>query len=141
LTVILRVIAVGKLKDPGLQSSVDTYIKRSRAFAQIEFLVVKDMASLRSKAGDPRVVLDERGEQLTTMALAEQVRSWRDGGRSRVDFLVGDAHGFDERDREQAQRVVALSRMTMPHRIAQLLLVEQLYRVGTILSGHPYHHA
>ena len=59
----------------------------------------------------------------------------------RVDLLIGDAHGFDDAARSRADRVLALSRLTLPHRLAQLLLCEQLYRAGTILAGHPYHHA
>ena len=54
-----------------------------------------------------------------------------------MDLLIGDAHGYDEADRARADRVLALSRLTLPHRLAQLLLCEQLYRVGTILAGHP----
>jgi 23S rRNA (pseudouridine1915-N3)-methyltransferase len=140
----LRILCVGKLKQPGLEALVDDYRKRSQSLLPIEMLVLRDMAQLRErvqpgKAG-PRVVLDERGEQVTTNVLSTWLGDWRDRGVRSVDFMIGDAHGFTDADRQAADRVLALSRLTLPHRLAQVLLVEQLYRAGTILAGHPYHH-
>jgi 23S rRNA (pseudouridine1915-N3)-methyltransferase len=146
----LRILCVGKLKQAGLEALVDDYRKRSQAFLPIELLVQRDMAQLRERVqpskstgvgqSGPRVVVDERGEQVTTVALSGWLADWRDRGVRSVDFLIGDAHGFTDADRQAADRVLALSRLTLPHRLAQVLLVEQLYRAGTILAGHPYHH-
>lgn len=139
----LRIVCVGKLKQPGLEALVDDYCKRARTLLPIELLALRDLGQLRerSQAGKgPRVVVDERGEQVTTEQLAGWLADWRDRGVRSVDFLIGDAHGFDDADRKAADRVLALSRLTLPHRLAQVLLVEQLYRAGTILAGHPYHH-
>ena len=140
----LRILCVGKLKQPGLEALVDDYRKRSQSLLPSELLALRDMAQLRermqpSKSG-PRVVVDERGEQVTTAVLATWLADWRDRGVRSVDFSIGDAHGFSDADRQAADRVLALSRLTLPHRLAQVLLVEQLYRAGTILAGHPYHH-
>jgi 23S rRNA (pseudouridine1915-N3)-methyltransferase len=131
----LRVLAVGKLKDGGLEALVGEWQQRSRAF-----LTVRDLAALRARAGTPRVVLDERGETFDSAQLAARLRGWRDRGTRQLDFLVGDAHGFADADREGADLVLSLSRLTLPHRLVQVVLVEQLYRAGTILAGHPYHH-
>ena len=138
----LRVLVVGKLKDPGLEALVESYLKRSRALLPIEFTVLRDLSGLRSRTQSSafKVVLDERGEQVDTMQLSTWLKIWREQGARQIDFLIGDAHGFTPEDRHQATRVLALSKLTLPHRIAQVMLVEQLYRVGTILSGHPYHH-
>lgn len=136
----LRILAIGKLKDPGLEALVAEWTKRSRAFLPIEVLHVRDLTALRAKAVAPRVVLDERGEQVRSPELAAWLLRWRDRSVRQVDFLVGDAHGFDDADRKAADKVLALSRLTLPHRLAQVVLVEQLYRAGTILAGHPYHH-
>src|SRR5690606_16928211 len=106
----------------------------------IELEHLRDLEALRARAVRPRVILDERGQQITSSTLANWIGDWRDRGVRRVDFLIGDAHGFTDQDRESADKVLALSRLTLPHRLAQLLLVEQLYRAGTILAGHPYHH-
>lgn len=142
----LRVLAIGKLKDPRLEGLCDEYVKRSRPLCPIERVTCKTAREQQERAGEgagaaPVVLLDERGEQLDTVALAGLVQAFRDGGRRRIDFLIGDAHGYDDAARARADRVLALSRLTLPHRLAQLLLCEQLYRVGTVLAGHPYHHA
>lgn len=136
----LRILAVGKLKDHGLDALVAEWCLRSRNLLPIELVHVRDLETLRTKAAKPRVVLDERGTEVTSEQLAGWLRDWRDRGVQQVDWLVGDADGFTDADRAGGERVLALSRMTLPHRLAQVLLVEQLYRAGTILSGHPYHH-
>ncbi|MEM9460965.1 MAG: 23S rRNA (pseudouridine(1915)-N(3))-methyltransferase RlmH [Myxococcota bacterium] len=141
---LLRILAIGKLKDARLQQLCDQYVERSRSLVPIERVVCKSAADQWKRAGQagaPVVVLDERGEQVDTLTLSRWIRDFREAGRSRVDLLIGDAHGYDPADRARADRVLALSRLTLPHRLAQLLLCEQLYRVGTILAGHPYHHA
>jgi len=142
--VLLRVLAVGKLKDARVTGLCDEYVVRSRSLRPIERVECRSAREQWQKAGEggsPVVLLDERGQQLDTVALAGWVRAWQDGGRRRVDFLIGDADGYDDSDRARADRVLALSRLTLPHRLAQLILCEQLYRVGTLLAGHPYHHA
>ncbi len=137
----LRVVMVGRLRDAGLESFVAELVQRSRAFLPIEILAVRDLSALRERSVRPRVLLDERGTQVDSPGLAAWIRDWRDRGTRQVDWLIGDAHGFDPADRDSADRVLSLSRMTLPHRLAIALLVEQLYRAGTILAGHPYHHA
>ena len=138
----LRVLAVGKLRDAGLEACCGEYVKRSRTLMPIVRASVKTSAALWPRAADgPVVVLDERGTQVDTPQLARWLAQWRDAGRRHVSFLLGDAHGFSDEDRARADRVLALSRLTLPHRLAQVVLVEQLYRAATILAGHPYHHA
>jgi 23S rRNA (pseudouridine1915-N3)-methyltransferase len=136
----LRILAVGKLKQAGLEALVADYTRRSGSFLPIELVHLRALPALRDRAQDPRVVLDERGEQITSETLAAWLGAWRAAGIRQVDFLIGDAHGFDDSDRRAAAKVMALSHLTLPHRLAQVLLVEQLYRAGTILAGHPYHH-
>ncbi len=140
---LLRVLAIGKLKDPRLVGLCEEYVKRSRPLVPIERAECRSAREQWQRAGEggmPIVLLDERGEGPDTPALARWVEAWRDGGRRRVDFLIGDSDGYDDAARARADRVLALSRLTLPHRLAQLLLCEQLYRVGTVLAGHPYHH-
>lgn len=140
----LRVFAVGKLKQPGLEALVAEYCKRGRKLLPIELVHLRDGAALRRRlledSGRKRVILDERGQQATSAELAGWLGAWRESGVRAVDFFVGDAHGFCDEERQAGDRVLALSRMTLPHRLAQVLLVEQLYRAGTLLAGHPYHH-
>lgn len=140
----LTIIAVGRLKDRPVLELCEEYEKRCRAFLPLERLEARDEAAAWERAGKlggRTVLLDERGEQLDTTAFAGWLGTWRDRGERHVAFLIGGAHGFGDADRRRADRVLALSRLTLPHRLAQLLLCEQLYRVGTLLAGHPYHHA
>ena len=91
-------------------------------------------------AGCVTVALDERGRDLTSAAFAEQLGRWRDRGDSPV-FVIGGPDGLTDELRRGAQLLLRLSSMTLPHALARLLLVEQLYRAWSILSRHPYHRA
>lgn len=99
------------------------------------------MDRLRTRIDADAVLLDERGELLSSVALAQRCQERRDAGTAQLRFLIGDADGFRDEDRARAKWVLSLSKLTLPHRLAHLVLVEQLYRAGTILAGHPYHHA
>ena len=84
------------------------------------------------------VALDERGKQLSSVELAELIRKAQNGSADLV-FAIGGDEGLAPGVREKARVVLSLSRMTLPHRMARLLLMEQLYRAFTILRGEPYH--
>jgi 23S rRNA (pseudouridine1915-N3)-methyltransferase len=87
------------------------------------------------------VALDEHGRQLDSLAFARQLGRWRDQGASELAFLIGGPDGLATSVLERAAAVIALGAMTWPHRLVRVMLAEQLYRAGTILSGHPYHRA
>ena len=84
------------------------------------------------------VALDERGTQLDSVELSRLVATARDAGRELV-FCIGGDEGLDDSVRDRAWKVLALSRMTLPHRLARLVLLEQPYRALSILRGEPYH--
>ena len=84
------------------------------------------------------VALDERGTSLDSMELARMVATARDAGRELV-FCIGGDEGLDASVRDRAWKVLSLSRMTLPHRLARVVLMEQLYRALSILRGEPYH--
>jgi 23S rRNA (pseudouridine1915-N3)-methyltransferase len=85
------------------------------------------------------VALDERGQDLSSTALAANLEKWRDSGVREVRFLLGAADGHDEATRASADLLLAMGRATWPHMLARAMLAEQLYRAATILEGHPYH--
>lgn len=91
-------------------------------------------------AGCVRVALDERGRDLTSAAFAEQLGRWRDAGESPA-FVIGGPDGLADDLRRGANLVLRLSSLTLPHALARVLLVEQLYRGWSILHRHPYHRA
>lgn len=85
------------------------------------------------------VLLDETGANLDTAALTERVRRWRDGGRVATAFVIGGPDGTAPALKERAELCLALGGLTWPHQLVRVMLLEQLYRVTTVLAGHPYH--
>ena len=85
------------------------------------------------------VLLDERGKQLSSEQLATILGRWRDEGVREARFVLGAADGHSEAERSGADLLLAMGAMTWPHLLARAMLAEQLYRVTTILAGHPYH--
>ncbi len=84
------------------------------------------------------IILDERGKELSTIQLANNMAKWLQDGQDLV-FVIGGADGLDPRLKKQADQLVRLSSLTLPHGMVRILLAEQLYRVSTILQNHPYH--
>jgi 23S rRNA (pseudouridine1915-N3)-methyltransferase len=85
------------------------------------------------------IALDERGRLLSSRAFATRIATWQQDSRNDIGFVIGGADGLAAEVVESADLVLALGRMTWPHRLVRVLLAEQLYRAGTILAGHPYH--
>jgi 23S rRNA (pseudouridine1915-N3)-methyltransferase len=90
-------------------------------------------------AGAALVILDERGEELTSPDLATRLARFRDEGRQDLAFLIGGADGLDPSLRARADLAIRFGRMVWPHMLARVMLAEQLYRAATILAGSPYH--
>lgn len=88
--------------------------------------------------GCHRIVLDERGAEVTSAGFAQKLAQWRGSGRD-VAMFIGGADGLTDRFRRSADLLLALSRMTLPHGLARVLLAEQLYRAISIMHNHPYH--
>ena len=85
------------------------------------------------------VALDERGEQLTSVALAKRLENWRDRGIRECRFLIGAADGLSDVERKGADLLLSFGSATWPHMLTRAMLVEQLYRATSIIAGHPYH--
>lgn len=105
-----------------------------------EQLLAAEKARLRDAlpASCRIVVLDEKGDDLTTLKLARRLETWMQDGRD-VALLIGGADGLDEEFKQQADDKLRLSSLTLPHGMARLLLCEQLYRAVSVLKNHPYH--
>lgn len=101
----------------------------------------RESALLDRSAGPSarRVVLDERGENIASEALAGKIARWRDDGAGEIVFMIGGAEGHDTSLAAKADLVVAFGKATFPHMLVRAMLVEQIYRAMTILAGHPYH--
>ena len=90
--------------------------------------------------GSLLVALDERGADLTTMQLSQHLTHWQQQGRD-VTFIIGGADGLDAEFKKQADLLVRVSSLTLPHGMVRVLLAEQLYRALSITKNHPYHRA
>ena len=89
--------------------------------------------------GAAMILLDERGEGLSSAAFADQFGRWRDAGQQVAAFVIGGADGLSETLRDKARITLNFGQATWPHQLVRIMLLEQLYRAVTILSGHPYH--
>jgi 23S rRNA (pseudouridine1915-N3)-methyltransferase len=143
LSLKIRILAVGRLKEEYLKAAEAEYLKRLRPYCQIAVDEVADEAALLRKVPpDAAVVaLDERGELVSSEELARgllAVEEQRGGGRP-VVFAIGGADGHSPALRARAGRLIAFGKITIAHRLVRVLLAEQLYRAFTILRGHPYH--
>ena len=104
-----------------------------------QLLAAEKACSREALPGSCRiVVLDEKGDDLTTLKLAKRLEAWMQDGRD-VALLIGGADGLDEEFKQQADDRLRLSSLTLPHGMARLLLCEQLYRAVSVLKNHPYH--
>lgn len=103
---------------------------------------IMEAEALRIEAAIPlgarRVILDERGKDHTTLALADRLENWQKECQD-VALVIGGADGISPALKSTAHEMLRLSSLTLPHAMARVLLVEQLYRALTVLSGHPYH--
>ena len=88
--------------------------------------------------GVRRVVLDEHGERVTTLALSARMKAWRRDGRD-VALLIGGPDGLDASLKTSADETLRLSELTLPHALVRVLLAEALYRAWTVMVNHPYH--
>ena len=147
-------MAVGKDRSGLYAPAVEEYARRLARHVKLEIVEVPEA---RRHAGTPRakeeegeailarlserervVLLDERGKEETSLEFARRVERWLANAQD-VALVIGGADGLAPAVRERAQESLALSRMTLAHRLARLVLVEQLYRAVTILRGEPYH--
>lgn len=150
----LRVLWVGKNRDPWVKEVVAEYAGRIRRYAPLELSEARDEKGAEAEEmrrrecerlerlvppGATLVLLDERGEQMDSPGLAAYIGKQRDSGTNELVFAIGGAYGFSEEFRKKG-RLLALSKMTFTHQMVRVFLLEQIYRAFTILNNEPYHH-
>jgi 23S rRNA (pseudouridine1915-N3)-methyltransferase len=156
------VAAVGRLKQGPERELAERYRKRASDAGRSAGLSAVDIVEIReSRAGEAArrmieesiaianvipqhavtVILDARGESLSSATFAGRLQGWRSEDKPAVVFIIGAADGLAPTLREQASLAIAFGAATWPHQLVRIMLLEQLYRATTILSGHPYHRA
>jgi 23S rRNA (pseudouridine1915-N3)-methyltransferase len=146
VVVKLKIAWIGKTKNPAIQSFTDDYIKRIQRYIDVEGLSLPDEAALlklrektATRPAHAIVLLDARGRQLTSEEFAQFLQTHQDRTPQPLVLAIGPADGFSDAARRSATAVLALGKMTLPHELARVVLLEQVYRAFTILKGHPYH--
>lgn len=155
----LAVIAVGRLKDGPERELCERYRERGLALGRGIGLSGPDIVEItegRGRRPEERkreeaqailakvqpgliIALDERGRQLGSDAFATRLATARDSGTGHASLIIGGADGLSEEIRDKADITLAFGALTIPHQIVRALVLEQLYRAMTIISGHPYH--
>jgi 23S rRNA (pseudouridine1915-N3)-methyltransferase len=156
------VAAVGRLKQGPERELAERYRKRAAQAGRSAGLSAVDVIEIKeSRAADTArrmveesiaianvipehavtVILDGRGESISSAAFAGRLQEWRQQNKPAVVFIIGAADGLAPGLREKASLAIAFGTATWPHQLVRVMLLEQLYRAVTILSGHPYHRA
>jgi 23S rRNA (pseudouridine1915-N3)-methyltransferase len=158
----ILIAAVGRMKSGPDRDLAERYLKRAKQTGRSAGLMDFEIVEIRESRADNAerrmleesiaianviperavtVVLDGRGENLSSDVFATHLRAWRADNRPATVFAIGGADGLAPGLRDKAELTVAFGGATWPHQLARVMLLEQLYRAATILSGHPYHRA
>jgi 23S rRNA (pseudouridine1915-N3)-methyltransferase len=140
----LKIAWIGKTKDPAIQSLTTEYLNRISRYVEVEGLPLADEAALlklrdKSRPVHTLVLLDSRGKELSSEEFAEFLQNHQDRNPQPLVLAIGPADGFSDAARKAANTSLSLGKMTLPHELARVVLLEQVYRAFTILKGHPYH--
>ena len=151
----LRFVWIGKTRRAPVKELIQEYLDRAGRFAQVEVSELRDRDDVGADArkiidkegediisrtaSDPFVIaLDERGREMDSLQMAEFIEKQRLAGAKQITFVIGGHNGLSDAVRKRANFVLALSRMTLTHELARVLLVEQVYRAFTIIYDLPY---
>ncbi|SET24202.1 23S rRNA (pseudouridine1915-N3)-methyltransferase [Oceanobacillus limi] len=156
----ITVIAVGKLKEKYLKQGIQEYLKRLSAYAKVEVKEVADekapenmsdaeMLEVKQKEGERIlsnigqdtyvITLEINGKMLSSEQLAEKMDELATYGKSKVAFVIGGSLGISEDVQKRSDLALSFSKMTFPHQVMRLILLEQVYRGFRIIRGEPYH--
>src|SRR5262245_37538330 len=143
----VRVVAVGRVKARPLRESIDEYLGRVRRYVACDEVEIADGPAAKVEAalakatdGASVVALEIAGKPLTSPSFAKELERLGSRGKGVVAFVIGGADGIPAATSKAAEARWSLSALTFPHRLARLVLVEQIYRAMTILRGEPYAH-
>lgn len=156
----IEIICVGKLKEKYLKQGIDEYLKRLSAYAtvtitevsdeptaeqmsatEIHHVLGKEADKISQRLSNDRqiIVLAIEGKLVTSEELASQLDNFATYGQSKVTFIIGGSLGLADKLKQRAHLKVSFGRITLPHQLMRLVLVEQIYRAFRIMKGHAYH--
>ena len=139
----IRVVMLGRTRNAEMRALAEEYLRRIQKYAEIEVNELRDgsataLRKFKMPANANRVFLDAGGKEFTSQEFANWIGKLRDGGTRELVFFCGAAEGFPEELKSSKAFGISLSRLTMPHELARVALLEQIYRAFAMLTGHPY---
>lgn len=154
----IKIIAVGKIKKDYLRDAINEYKKRLKKFCDIEILEIAESVAkteneanikkvlsvegkeiLKSIASDYVIALDINGKEYTTLELAKKFNEIKVSGKSEITFIIGGSYGLDDEVKKKADFKLSFSKLTFPHQLFRVILLEQIYRIFKIENNEPYH--
>jgi len=152
----MRLIWVGKTQEDYLKKGIETYLAKLKHYVTIELLEIKPNSADRDdhnlirtnesqkilskiQPHETTIVLDETGQQITSVSLANWLEDLKINQHDRINFVIGGAFGIDKTAFKPC-KIISFSPMTFTHQMIRLLLVEQVYRAFTLINNEPYHH-
>lgn len=150
----LTALWVGKSRESWVKEAVYEYSSRIQRYCSLEISEVREEKGTQAEesrklecerienrlpSGATLILLDEQGEQMTSLELAAFIGKQRDNGKGNLVFVIGGAYGFSE-DFRRRGKLVSLSKMTFTHQMVRVFMLEQVYRAFTILNHEQYHH-
>lgn len=154
----IKIVAVGKIKEEYLRDAINEYKKRLKKFCDIEILEITEAVAktendsnikkvlsvegkeiLKSIASDYVIALDINGKEYTTLELAKKFNEIKVSGKSEITFIIGGSYGLDDEVKKKADFKLSFSKLTFPHQLFRVILLEQIYRIFKIENNEPYH--
>lgn len=141
----IKIAWIGKTKEAAITALTEEYVMRIGRYVPMEAVILRDEADLlgkfsaSAKAKSTLALLDSRGKEFSSEQFANFLGEYQDRNPLPLVFAIGGSDGFSAAARSAARHVISLGKMTLPHELARVVLLEQIYRAFTILTGHPYH--
>lgn len=159
----IYLVAFGKLKAPGTRELTDYYLRNVKPFHEVieielspirmnlksnsdrllvrkkEAEILTDCFEKKTTRNSKIILLDEKGNSLPTLKIAEKMNDWLNTGVSEIFFCIGSAYGFSDELKKKASLLICFGAQTISHEIARVILAEQIYRVFSVIKNHPYH--
>lgn len=156
----ITIISIGKVRDKFFRGAIKDYAKRLSRYSKIKYIhlkpghTTKDMSDKeieqvkieegeaiinRLSSRDYIMALDLKGQTYNSEDFAEKIRKLRVQGKSNISFIIGGSHGLSKAVLNKAHQSISFSKMTFPHQLMQVILIEQIYRAFKIINNEPYH--
>ncbi len=145
---MINIICVGKIKEKYLSDGINDYYKRISKYHKVNIIELKDENNIDSESQNIlktvnkdhyMILLDLSGNQISSVELADSIDELFTIGKSQIDFIIGGSDGVNLQVKERANKILSLSKMTFPHGLFRLILLEQIYRSLKIMNNETYH--